>query len=222
MRPRCVTSSDVQGERLVAGGPSTSTSPHSHYQRTTSSREQGRRKAFERTSSNQRVALFVPTIASISLSTALASPLASLADVTDATVATVTASAERYVPSPMDMSWQIYVGTAVGIFPFIIATYEFSKRVIIQRRCQVCNGTGLVLKGKSAYYKKCRECGGFLPWLGWRAFFTGSFTGIANGSPVLPPKGQTTVLYKVPEVPKTYDDHQETEKAASVSENKPH
>ena len=92
---------------------------------------------------------------------------------------------------------QVYVGAAVGTFPFVIATYEFSKRVIIQRRCRVCNGTGLVLKGKSNYYKKCRECGGFLPWLGWRAFFTGSFTGIANGSPVLPPKGQTSVFYSV-------------------------
>lgn len=89
------------------------------------------------------------------------------------------------------------MGAAVGTFPFVIATYEFSKRVIIQRRCRVCNGTGLVLKGKSNYYKKCRECGGFLPWLGWRAFFTGSFTGIANGSPVLPPKGQTSVFYSV-------------------------
>jgi hypothetical protein len=96
-------------------------------------------------------------------------------------------------------TWQVWVGAIVGVIPFIIATYEFSKRVIIQRRCQVCNGTGLVLRGTSKYYKKCRACGGFLPWLGWRAFLTGSLTGIANGSPVLPPEGQTSVFYKVPD-----------------------
>ena len=110
-------------------------------------------------------------------------------------------TATKYVPSPMEgPTWQVYVGAIVGVIPFIIATYEFSKRVIIQRRCRVCNGTGLVLKGTSKYYKKCRACGGFLPWLGWRAFLTGSFTGIANGSPVLPPEGQTSVFYKIPDL----------------------
>lgn len=109
-------------------------------------------------------------------------------------------TAAKYVPSPMEgPTWQVWVGAIVGVIPFVIATYEFSKRVIIQRRCQVCNGTGLVLRGTSKYYKKCRSCGGFLPWLGWRAFLTGSLTGIANGSPVLPPEGQTSVFYKVPE-----------------------
>lgn len=106
----------------------------------------------------------------------------------------------KYVPSPMDgPTWQVWVGAIVGVIPFVIATYEFSKRVIIQRRCQVCNGTGLVLRGTSKFYKKCRACGGFLPWLGWKAFLTGSLTGIANGSPVLPPEGQTSVFYKIPD-----------------------
>jgi len=41
---------------------------------------------------------------------------------------------------------------------------------LIQRRCQVCNGRGLVQKGK--YLKKCAECGGFFPWISWRLFLT--------------------------------------------------
>ena len=99
-----------------------------------------------------------------------------------------------YVPSPMDPGWQVYVGAVIGVIPFIIATYEFGKRVIIQRRCNVCGGSGLVLKGK--YYKKCVACGGFLPWLGWRMFF---FSSPGNGSPVMPPMNQKNKLfYSVP------------------------
>ena len=33
---------------------------------------------------------------------------------------------------------------------------------IIQRRCQKCGGSGLVMKGRFA--RKCPECGGFFPW----------------------------------------------------------
>lgn len=99
-----------------------------------------------------------------------------------------------YVPSPMDPGWQVYVGAVIGVIPFIIATYEFGKRVIIQRRCNVCGGSGLVLKGK--YYKKCVACGGFLPWLGWRMFF---FSSPGNGSPVMPPMNQKNkIFYSVP------------------------
>lgn len=62
-------------------------------------------------------------------------------------------------------------------------------------RCENCNGIGLVKKGK--YYKKCVECGGFFPWLGWKTFFT-STASPGNGGPLLQPRGQTSVLYKVP------------------------
>lgn len=99
-----------------------------------------------------------------------------------------------YVPSPMDPGWQVYVGAVIGVIPFIIATYEFGKRVIIQRRCKECGGSGLVLKGK--YYKKCVACGGFLPWLGWNMFF---FSSPGNGSPVMPPMSQKNkIFYSVP------------------------
>lgn len=33
---------------------------------------------------------------------------------------------------------------------------------IIQRRCQKCEGSGLVMRGRFA--RKCPECGGFFPW----------------------------------------------------------
>ena len=62
-------------------------------------------------------------------------------------------------------------------------------------RCETCDGVGLVKKGK--FYKKCLECGGFFPWLGWKKFFT-STASPDNGGPLLQPRGQTGVLYKVP------------------------
>lgn len=40
----------------------------------------------------------------------------------------------KYVPSPMEVGWQIYVGSAVATFPFVLGAYEFGKRILIQRR----------------------------------------------------------------------------------------
>ncbi|PPD92686.1 hypothetical protein GOBAR_DD10372 [Gossypium barbadense] len=65
-------------------------------------------------------------------------------------------------PARVDITWQIVVG-ALGI--------EFSKRIIAQRRCGECRGSGLVFRGND--YFKCPECGGFLPWQSWKRFFTG-------------------------------------------------
>ena len=60
----------------------------------------------------------------------------------------------HYVPSPMETpSWEIWIGSLAGIVPFVIASYEFGKRIVIQRRCEACGGRGLVKKGK--YWKKC-------------------------------------------------------------------
>ena len=36
---------------------------------------------------------------------------------------------------------------------------------IIQQRCGVCEGSGLVMRGR--YARKCAECGGFFPWQVW-------------------------------------------------------
>ena len=48
--------------------------------------------------------------------------------------------------------------------------------------------------------RKCPQCGGFLPWLGWKYFFL-STAAPGNGGPLLQPRGQAGVLYKVPPPP---------------------
>lgn len=35
-----------------------------------------------------------------------------------------------YAPSPMDMTWQIYVGFVAGVFPFALGAWEFGKRIV--------------------------------------------------------------------------------------------
>lgn len=40
----------------------------------------------------------------------------------------------KYVPGPVEVGWQIYVGSAVAAFPFVLGSYEFGKRILIQRR----------------------------------------------------------------------------------------
>jgi hypothetical protein len=44
------------------------------------------------------------------------------------------------------------------------------------------------------------QCGGMLPWLGWKAFWFSTFTDPGNGGPLLQPQGQgSRILYKVPD-----------------------
>ncbi|MED6149728.1 hypothetical protein PIB30_065344 [Stylosanthes scabra] len=74
-------------------------------------------------------------------------------------------------PAPVEISWQIIVGTLAGVTPFIVAGIEFSKRIIAQRKCEECGGSGLVFREKK--YFRCPECGGFLPWQSWKRFFSG-------------------------------------------------
>ncbi|URD77226.1 hypothetical protein MUK42_02511 [Musa troglodytarum] len=60
--------------------------------------------------------------------------------------------------APVEITWQIAVGALAGITPFAVAGIEFSKRIIAQRKCGVCAGSGLVLlKDKS--YVRCPGCG---------------------------------------------------------------
>uniref|UniRef100_A0A6N2MHJ5 Viral late gene transcription factor 3 zinc ribbon domain-containing protein n=1 Tax=Salix viminalis TaxID=40686 RepID=A0A6N2MHJ5_SALVM len=70
-----------------------------------------------------------------------------------------------------EVTWQIIVGAIAGVTPFVVAGIEFSKRIIAQRRCQECGGSGLVLIDKD--YCRCPGCGGFLPWQTWKRFFSG-------------------------------------------------
>ncbi|CAA2956458.1 uncharacterized protein LOC111374192 isoform X2 [Olea europaea var. sylvestris] len=75
-------------------------------------------------------------------------------------------------PVQAELTWQIVVGALAGVTPFVVAGVEFSKRIVAQRKCKVCGGSGLVLRDKK-YYFRCPGCGGFLPWQSWRRFFTG-------------------------------------------------
>ncbi|KAL1307373.1 hypothetical protein HN51_049326 [Arachis hypogaea] len=74
-------------------------------------------------------------------------------------------------PAPVEITWQIIVGTIAGITPFVVAGIEFSKRIIAQRKCEECGGSGIVFRDKK--YFRCPECGGFLPWQSWKRFFSG-------------------------------------------------
>ncbi|KAK4275357.1 hypothetical protein QN277_018453 [Acacia crassicarpa] len=74
-------------------------------------------------------------------------------------------------PAPVQVTWQIVVGAIAGVTPFVVAGVEFSKRIISQKRCEECGGSGLVLREKE--YFRCPECGGFLPWQSWKRFFSG-------------------------------------------------
>mmetsp|Transcript_54859 Transcript_54859/g.174328 ORF Transcript_54859/g.174328 Transcript_54859/m.174328 type:complete len:148 (-) Transcript_54859:808-1251(-) len=91
-------------------------------------------------------------------------------------------------------------GCAAGAFPFVIASYEFGKRIWLQRQCEVCRGSGLVQKGR--FLRKCPACGGFLPWQSWGKFFE-SNKQIGNGGPLMQPA-------------KNYDVMQEAAKAGEL------
>ncbi|XP_008657201.1 uncharacterized protein [Zea mays] len=84
--------------------------------------------------------------------------------------AAASAAADSPLP-PVQVTWQIAVGALAGVTPFVVAGVEFGKRIIAQKKCQVCGGSGLVTKND--YYVRCQKCGGFLPWQSWRRFFTG-------------------------------------------------
>ncbi|EMS45393.1 hypothetical protein TRIUR3_26431 [Triticum urartu] len=70
-----------------------------------------------------------------------------------------------------EVTWQIVVGAVAGVTPFVVAGVEFSKRIIEQKKCEICGGSGLVMKEN--LYVRCQGCGGFLPWQSWRRFFKG-------------------------------------------------
>eukprot|EP01018_Ginkgo_biloba_P017647 Gb_31685 [translate_table: standard] len=85
----------------------------------------------------------------------------------------IRASAINEVTEPISsqLAWQTIVGALAGVTPFIVAGIEFSKRIIAQKKCSVCKGSGLVQREE--YYFRCYRCGGFLPWQSWKRFFSG-------------------------------------------------
>ena len=92
---------------------------------------------------------------------------------------------------PPEVGPEIYAGSAIALIPIIWATYEFTNRIRIQQECLICTGSGLVYKTKSgnalSKARKCWNCGGFLPWLGWKMFFLSGLVDPGNGGVLLRP-----------------------------------
>ena len=117
--------------------------------------------------------------------------------------------------SPTTPGPEIWVGAAVPLAVFALGAWEFTKRILIQRRCAVCAGTGLVTMGggggggssasssssssSTPRLVKCRACGGFFPWQSWSRFLSSA---PGNGGPLQQPTlpRQTGVVYRVPSV----------------------
>jgi len=172
----------------------------------------GSGNALEQTNNNSKLWLHNKNIAAVLLSFLWSSP-ATAATGLAASAASVAAT--PYTPSPMEPGWEIYVGFVAGVVPFIIASYEFGKRIIIQRRCPECLGKGLVQRGR--VLRKCTQCGGMLPWLGWKMFLFSTIKDPGNGGPLNQPKGQKSIFYSVPPpLPK----RQEGSTLASTEEKK--
>lgn len=80
------------------------------------------------------------------------------------------AAAFAPVPPPAP----VVAGSVALATPFFIAAVLFGERIVRQRRCARCEGSGLVRYGADdQYWKRCDVCGGFLPWQSWRRFFLG-------------------------------------------------
>lgn len=104
-----------------------------------------------------------------------------------------TAHADSLSPPTEAAQTQALAGSLIALVPFVVATYEFSKRIVMQRRCARCSGDGLI-KNFYGYDVKCDNCGGFLPWKDWRLFLR---IAPGNGGPLQQPRGQDSVLYDV-------------------------
>ena len=111
-------------------------------------------------------------------------PLAFCQECTDLIIADDSIASSK-VFEPIEIGADIWIGTIVSLIPIIWATIEFTSRIRVQRQCLVCSGSGLVYTTKSGNElsrpRKCWNCGGFLPWLGWKMFFLSTFFDIGNG-----------------------------------------
>lgn len=76
--------------------------------------------------------------------------------------------------APQPPTGEIVVGSVALATPFFVAAVLFGERIWRQRSCIECNGTGLVSHGSGGrFLRRCRKCGGFLPWQSWKRFFLG-------------------------------------------------
>jgi hypothetical protein len=93
----------------------------------------------------------VPQISYLSDVHSAAASLAELATQSD--VQLQAGPSSSYTPGPVEVGWQIWFAAVVSTIPFVIGAWEFGKRIVIQRRCKVCGGNGLVQRGK--FQRKC-------------------------------------------------------------------
>ena len=88
----------------------------------------------------------------------------------------IEAAAAASTFTPPVVGPDIWVGTAAALVPVVWGGASFVGRVRIQQRCAVCQGSGLTRETKAggpllSQPRKCWNCGGFIPWKGWRSFF---------------------------------------------------
>lgn len=171
-----------------------------------------------RASESKPPAALPEALASLDVAASSASVVASTS------LATAATSTAPYVPSPYTPGPEIWLGALLPTLVFALGSWEFGKRILIQRRCAVCAGTGLVevpfanssssspsststsslgpseQQQQQQFRKvKCRACGGFFPWESAEKFFSAA-TRPGNGGPLRQPSfpRQTSVFYKVP------------------------
>mmetsp|Transcript_3948 Transcript_3948/g.4448 ORF Transcript_3948/g.4448 Transcript_3948/m.4448 type:complete len:288 (+) Transcript_3948:167-1030(+) len=153
----------------------------------------------------------------------LANVTSTIADVAQASSSlTENSAAVPDLSTPVEVTWEIWFGFFAGVSPFAVATWEFGKRILIQRQCELCKGSGLIVRGKKGRKYKCTACGGFLPWESWERFLESE---PGNGGVLRQPKGQTSVLYSVESARRASQDmakdsNQEMQEA-SVEDNAP-
>lgn len=97
-------------------------------------------------------------------------------------------SIAAYVPpssiDEIDNFWGMVAGSAACLLVYIGAAFSFGSRIIIQKKCAVCGGSGLVTTSRTGRKltapRKCYACGGFLPWRSWGEFWK-SNADVGNG-----------------------------------------
>eukprot|EP00903_Cladosiphon_okamuranus_P005736 g5692.t1 len=90
----------------------------------------------------------------------------------------------EYVPGDVADFDKIVLGSAACVGAYAWAAYEFGSRIVTQRACEVCGGSGLVKTSRSGKNLrqpvKCYACGGFLPWENWGKFWQSNMD-VGNG-----------------------------------------
>lgn len=80
----------------------------------------------------------------------------------------------RLAFAPVSPPPEVVAGSVALATPFFVAAVLFGERIVRQRRCPDCGGSGLVRYGTGGrFWKRCAKCGGFLPWQSWKRFFLG-------------------------------------------------